>query len=94
MSGRTFKAEISSADRRVVVAVMTHDGTSVFSRSFHAICDAERWLTKLARVGLKKREWKYLLEKDALPVELAPLGPIQILDKRASKRFQLPVLFY
>lgn len=94
MSGRTFKAEISNADRRVVVAVTTPDGTSVFSRSFHAICDAERWLTKLARVGLQKRECKYLLEKDAVPFELAPLGPIQISDKRPAKRFQLPALFY
>jgi hypothetical protein len=94
MSGRTFQAEISNADGRVVVAVITPDGTSVFSRSFHVICDAERWLTKLARVGLRKRECKYLREKDALPFELAPLGPIQISDKRASKRFQLPVLFY
>jgi hypothetical protein len=94
MRGRTFKAEILSVDRRVVVAVSTPDGTSVFSRSFHAICDAERWLARLARVGIQKSDYRYLLAKDISLLELRPLGPIQILDKRTFKRFQLPALFY
>ena len=94
MSERMFKAEISSSGGKVVVVVTTPDDATAFSRSFHAICDAERWLARLARAGLQKRECAYLLEKSILPFELGPLGPIQILDKRTSRRFQLPELFY
>lgn len=94
MRGISFKAEITSADRKVVVVVSTIGGASVFCRSFHAICDAERWLTRLVRVGVQKSDFRYLLEKDLSPFELGPLGPIQILDKRMVKRFQLQAVFY
>jgi hypothetical protein len=94
MSGGMFKAEISSSKGRVMVAVTTPDEESVFSRSFHAICDAERWLARLARVGPQKRECIYLLEKGISPFELGALGQIRISDKRTSRRFQLPKLFY
>jgi hypothetical protein len=86
-------ATISSANQRILVEVTLPDPELTISRSFHAICDAERWLTKMAGVGLSKTDCKYLLDETIVPFELPPVGPIRIVDKRVSKRFELPTVF-
>lgn len=86
-------AMISSENRWVLVEVTLTDHKITISRSFHAICDAERWLVKLVRVGLRDSERKYLNDKTILPFELQPVGPIRIIDKRLAKRFELPTIF-
>jgi hypothetical protein len=86
-------AAISSDNRRVLVEVTLTDPELTISRSFHAICDAERWLAKLVGIGLSKTECKCLIDKTIVPFALPPLGPIRIVDKRLSKRFELPEIF-
>ena len=85
-----YRAEISNIEKRVVVAIALPSGVHAFTRSFYAICDAERWLVRLARVGLRTRDYAYLLEKDVSAVDLPPVGPIAIVDKRLARRSQLP----
>ena len=85
-----YTAEITRVDQKIIVAVMQSASETVFRRSFYAICDAEHWLIRLARSGMRKPDCVYLLERDTLPFELPPLGVIRISDKRSSKRFALP----
>lgn len=85
-----YRAEITSVEQKIIVTVVPPAREAVFRRSFYAICDAERWLIRLARSGMRKRDCVYLLERDTLPFELPPLSAIRIVDKRPSKRFALP----
>jgi hypothetical protein len=88
-----YKAEIASVEQKIIVVVISPDSATIFRRSFHTICDAERWLSRLARAGIRKRDCAYLLKKDTLPFELPPLRAIRVCDKRQSKRFELPEIF-
>jgi hypothetical protein len=90
MCKATYLAEISNNDGRIFVLVKSLDASVNVSRSFHNICDAERWLLRLSRTGLRKRDWPYLLEKQMPSFELPPIGPIRIVDCRVSKRMALP----
>lgn len=86
-------AIISSENKRVCVELSLLDCERTISRSFHAICDAERWLKKLVERGLQQSDWKYLLDPPQVPFALPPVGPIYIIDKRVTKRFALPAVF-
>jgi hypothetical protein len=86
-------ATISSENGRVLVELGLPDCERTICRSFHAICDAERWLEKLVARGLMQSDCKYLLDKPNLPFALPPVGPIRIIDKRLTKRFALPAVF-
>jgi hypothetical protein len=92
MQTKLYQAEITNAEKRVIVAIMPPSGTGAFSRSFYTICDAERWLFRLSRVGLKTRDCAYLVEKGIPVFELPPVGPIVIADRRTSRRHDLPEL--
>lgn len=85
-----YRAEIRNIEKRVVVAIVLPSGVHAFTRSFYAICDAERWLVKLSRVGLRTRDYAFLLENKVSAVDLPPVGPIAIVDKRTAHRHQLP----
>lgn len=86
-------AAISSGNRRVIVEVTVTECALTISRSFAAICDAERWLAKLVSSGLSKADCKYLFDKKIVPFELQAVGPIRIIDKRITKRCELPTIF-
>lgn len=86
-------ATISSENGRVFVELRLPDDERTISRAFHAICDAERWLAKLVERGLTQSDCKYLRDKPDLPFALPPVGPIRIIDQRATKRFALPAVF-
>lgn len=89
----TYVAEIANIQGGILVTIFPPESTTTFSRSFHAICDAERWLARLARVGLRSRDCARLLEKELLAFELAATGPIRVVDNRRSKRCSLPEYF-
>ena len=55
-------ATISSENKRVCVELSLLDCERTISRSFHAICDAERWLKKLVERGLQQSDCKYLFD--------------------------------
>jgi hypothetical protein len=93
MSEPIYTAEITSVDGRILVTISAPTPALRFSRLFHAICDAERWLSKLARAGLGQRDWMRIQEKDVERFELAAMAPIKIVDKRRSKRCSLPDFF-
>jgi len=93
MSTERAFAALSNENRRVLVEVTLPDRELTISRSFAAICDAERWLAKLVSVGLRKTDCKYLINKTIVPFELQAMGPIRIIDKRVAKRFELPSIF-
>jgi hypothetical protein len=86
-------ATISSENRRVCVELSLLDCERTISRSFRAICDAERWLKKLVERGLQQSDCKYLFDPPQVPFALPPVGPIRIIDKRVTKRFALPAVF-
>jgi hypothetical protein len=90
MGKTTYWAEISTVERRILVVVKSPDIDVMFSRSFHNICDAEHWLLRLCRIGLRKQDCSYLLEPHVPAFELPPIGVIRVLDKRVSKRMTLP----
>jgi hypothetical protein len=46
-----YRAEVTNAERRVVVTIIPPSGADAFSRSFYAICDAERWLSSFHGSG-------------------------------------------
>lgn len=89
----TYVAEIANAEGRILVTIMPPSSVTTFSRSFHAICDAERWLLRLARVGLSARDCARLLEQGLVAFEVGATGPIRIVDNRRSKRCSLPDFF-
>lgn len=62
-SPSTYAAEITNAEGRILVVIRPPSSITTFSRSFYAICDAERWLLKLARNGLSGRDRTRLLKK-------------------------------
>lgn len=86
-------ATISSENKRVLVELSLLDCERTISRSFHAICDAERWLAKLVEGGVHQKDCKYLLDQPQVPFALPPVGPIRIIDKRVIRRFALPTIF-
>jgi len=90
---RLYQTEMTGAGQNIVVAISANDTTIRFSRSFASICDAERWLYRLAKRGLGKRDHQYLLSGGAYPLELTPLILISVSDKRTSRRFELPATF-
>ncbi|MFN7351750.1 MAG: hypothetical protein ACK5SR_00585, partial [Burkholderiales bacterium] len=73
--------------------ISSNNQETSFSRSFSSICDAERWLHRLAEKGLGKRDHPYLLSGGVHPLELPPLISISVCDKRTSRRFELPATF-
>lgn len=85
-------ATISSENKRVLVELSVVDCERTISRSFHAVCDAERWLAKLVERGLQQKDCKYLLDQPQVPFALPPVGPIRIIDKRMAKRFAFPTI--
>jgi hypothetical protein len=89
----TYVAEIANADGRILVTIIPPSSMTTFSRSFHAICDAERWLLRLVRAGLSARDRARLLEQELVAFEIASIGPIRIVDNRRSKRCPLPGFF-
>ena len=90
MNELTYVAQISNFQSKILVTIVPPNSGAPFSRSFHAICDAERWLSKLVRVGMRTRECARLLEVDRDAFELAATGPIRIIDNRRAKRCSLP----
>lgn len=93
MSQSDYVAEVASAAGGILVTVSSSTSTMKFSRSFRAICDAERWLLKLVHVGLNNRDCVHFKEKELIAFELPPMRSIQINDKRRAKRCVLPAYF-
>jgi hypothetical protein len=65
----------------------------LFSRGFRKICDAERWLTTLARRGLTQRATSYLNDVGRVIMAMPPLGAIAVKDARVRKQATVPTLF-
>lgn len=76
-----YRAEVTNAERRVVITIIPPSDAGAFSRSFHAICDAERWLSGLSRVGLRARDCTYLVEKQVPVFELPQLDLLLLRTK-------------
>lgn len=85
-----YDAEITNADGKIMVTITSSTSNIHFSRTFHNICDAERWIIGLVRTGLTKRARKHLREQAVAPSELPALWPIVVRDKRTIKRAVLP----
>lgn len=88
-----YVAEVANAEGRILVTIISASSAVRFCRLFHAICDAERWLSRLARVGLSTRDRTRLLEHELLTFDVDALGPIRIADYRQLKRCSLPDVF-
>ena len=86
---KVYRAEVTNAEKRVVVKIIPPSGAGAFSRSFYAICDAERWLPRLSRAGLRTRDCVYFIEKQVPAFELPTIRPILIADRRTSQRHRL-----
>jgi hypothetical protein len=93
MNELTYIAHISNSQGKILVTIVPPNSGAAFSRSFHAICDAECWLSKLVHVGMSTRDCARLQEDDLGPFALAATGPIRIIDNRRAKRCSLPSLF-
>lgn len=89
----TCVAEIVNAEGRILVTIIAPSSAVTFCRSFHAICDAERWLLRLARAGLSSRDRARLQKQELLTFGVGALGPIRTIDDRQSKRCSLPDFF-
>ncbi len=88
-----YVAEVINAEGRILVTIIPLSSPVRFCRSFHAICDAERWLSRLVRAGLSARDRTRLLEHELRAFDGEALGPIRIADHRQSKRCVLPDVF-
>lgn len=88
-----YVAEVANAEGRIQVTMISANSEVRFCRLFHAICDVERWLLRLARRGLSARDRTRLLEHELLAFDIDAFGPIQIVDYRQLKRCALPAVF-
>lgn len=88
-----YVAEVTNAEGRILVTIISANSAVRLCRWFQAICDVERWLSRLARVGLSTRDRTRLLEHELLAFDVDALGPIQIVDYRQLKRCALPDVF-
>lgn len=86
-----FRAEIAKVGGSILVSVFSKTGSVNFSRSFHGICDAERWLSGLAKNGLRARDLRFLSGSVVTVQALHPLGAIEVSDLRPSRRVELPL---
>jgi hypothetical protein len=84
-----YLAEIDKIEGRILVIVRSLDSDVTLTRAFHNICDAEHWLLRLSRKGLRMQDCSHLLEQPIPSFELPPVGPVRILDKRVGKRTTL-----
>lgn len=86
-----YHAEITNHDGQILVVLF---GTKrLFSRGFRKICDAERWLTTLARRGLTQRAVPYLNDEGRIVMPMPPLGAIAVKDARVRKQTDIPAIF-
>lgn len=85
-----YDAEITNADGKIMVTITSSASNIHFGRTFHNICEAERWLIGLVRTGLTKRARRHLREQAVVPPELPALSPIVVSDRRTIKRAALP----
>jgi len=86
-----YHADVTNHDGQIFVVLY---GTErLFSRTFYNICDAERWLTTLARHGLTQRATSYLNDEGKVVKAMGPLGAIAVQDKRVRKRASLRAVF-
>ena len=90
---RMYQAEVTGTGRNIVMVISSNDPQIRFSRSFSSICEVERWLYRLIRKGLCKRDYQYLSQIETHSLELPPLVSIAVCDKRSSRRFELPTTF-
>ena len=88
-----YVAEVANAEGRILVTIISANSAVRFCRLFHAICDVERWLSRLARVGLSTRDRTRLQEHDLLAFDVDAFGPIRTVDYRQLKRCALPEVF-
>jgi hypothetical protein len=86
-----YHAEITNRDGHILVVLFGPE--RLFSREFGKICDAERWLTTLARRGLTQRATSYLNDEGRVITAMPPLGAIAVKDARVRKQATVPTLF-
>jgi hypothetical protein len=86
-----YRAEITNHDGRLLVVLFASE--RLFSRDFRKICDAERWLTTLARRGLTPRAVGYLNDEGRRIAALPPFGAIAVRDARVRKQTHVPDVF-
>jgi hypothetical protein len=86
-----YRAEITNHDGHLVVALFA--GERLFSRQFRKICDAERWLTSLARRGLTVRAIPHVNGEGRHLRVMPPFGAIAVADARVRKQAILPAVF-
>jgi hypothetical protein len=87
----TYRAEITNHDGQILVVLFAPE--RLFSRGFRKICDAERWLTTLARRGLTQRAASYLNDEGRVIAAMPPFGAIAVKDVRVRKQANIPELF-
>jgi hypothetical protein len=87
----TYHAEITNHDGQILVVLFGPE--RLFSRGFRKICDAERWLTTLARRGLSQRATFYLNDEGRAVAPMPPFGPITVKDARVRKQTRIPECF-
>jgi hypothetical protein len=88
-----YAAEIVNTNGKILVTIVSSVSSIRFSRAFHNICDAERWLIRLARTGLSKRACGHLMDCAFTLTELPALRTISVIDNRTVKRMALPSQF-
>jgi hypothetical protein len=87
----TYRAEITNHEGHILVVLFAPE--RLFSRGFRKICDAERWLTALARRGLPQRATSYLNDEGRTITAMPPFGAIAVKDARVRKQASIPELF-
>jgi hypothetical protein len=86
-----YHAEITNHDGQILVVLFGPE--RLFSRGFRKICDAERWLTTLARRGLTQRATSYLNDEGRVIMAMPPMSAITVKDARVRKQANIPTLF-
>jgi hypothetical protein len=90
-SAPNCRAEITNHEGQILVVLFASE--RLFSRGFRKICDAERWLTTLARRGLTQRATSFLNDEGQVIAAMPPFGPIAVKDARVRKQASIPALF-